>query len=208
MPNEPAKTDRADYQGLLAEPMCVPGLWSSPEEKGNWVLDQATKTALLFQYFGIDLNGADAWRDLAMALARKHVPGFEPLLPRGHPNQRSEAACDRRRTPDRDLPPWLPKGARGAFELLLRVPEMNPNLTAMLDRLATRSEMREAWARLPSLATEAIAGMACVACSAALSMQPDSAVAKQRYLHTDPLRNGQITRTLIKILTLSSTREW
>jgi hypothetical protein len=209
MPNKPVKDDRADYRGLLAETMRVPGLLSTPEEKGNWVVDQAIKTAVLFQYFGIDLNAANAWRDLAMALARKHVPGFgPPPVPRGHPKEGSEAGGDSRRAPDRDLPGWLPQSAGAAFTALFRIPGMNPDLTAMLERLATRSEMREAWARLPAEETGTIANMAMLACSTALSIQPDSAVAKHRYRHSDPLTNAQITKMLIERLALSNAREW
>jgi hypothetical protein len=94
MPNKPAKDAHADdYQGLLAEPMRVPQLLDTPEEKGNWVLDQVSKTILLFQHFDIDPNGECAWRDLAMTLARKHVPGFgPPPKPQGRPMERGDDA--------------------------------------------------------------------------------------------------------------------
>ena len=64
-----------DYDGLLAEPMRVPHLLATPEEKSAWVVDQVTKTILLFEHFRIDPNGENPWRDLAMALARKACSG-------------------------------------------------------------------------------------------------------------------------------------
>ena len=72
------KSRNVDYDGLLAEPMHVPGLLSGDEEIGKWARDQATKTILLFCHFGVDPTADDSWRQLALALARKHVPGFGP----------------------------------------------------------------------------------------------------------------------------------
>ena len=73
--------------------MRVPHLLATPEEKSAWVVDQVTKRILLFEHFRVDPKGENPWRDLAMALARKHVPGFAPPpKPQGRPRQRGDDA--------------------------------------------------------------------------------------------------------------------
>ena len=87
------EAENDDYRGLLADPMRPLGMLSSPEEEGNWVLDQCVKTILLFQHFGIDPNAEDAWQKLAIGLARKHVPGFRPpRKTQGRPRERAQDA--------------------------------------------------------------------------------------------------------------------
>jgi hypothetical protein len=44
---------------------------------------------LLFEHFGIDENDADHWQQLALALARSHVPGFQAVRKGGAPNKNS-----------------------------------------------------------------------------------------------------------------------
>ncbi|HEV7254496.1 MAG TPA: hypothetical protein VGN97_15530 [Mesorhizobium sp.] len=39
----------------------------------------------LFEHFGISPASEDAWQNLALALARKHVPGFSAVRERGAP---------------------------------------------------------------------------------------------------------------------------
>jgi len=84
--NSVKREKRREYEGLLAEPIYRPHPLMSPSEKGDWVLQRATKTILLFRHFSIDPNAKDAWQRLALALAESHVPGFmPPTAKRGHP---------------------------------------------------------------------------------------------------------------------------
>lgn len=46
---------------------------------------EQAKLPQLFEHFGVKADDPDAWRDLALALARKHVPGFMTARNPGRP---------------------------------------------------------------------------------------------------------------------------
>jgi len=50
--------------------------------------DRALKLKRLFQKYGVDSNGENAWRDLALALARRHEPDFSSRS--GRPKERQD----------------------------------------------------------------------------------------------------------------------
>ena len=82
----------AQYYGPLADPIKPPtliggALW--PETKAHYAVEMATRTLLLFEHFKIDPKSENAWRDLALSLAKQHVPGFmPPPAEQGRPRQR------------------------------------------------------------------------------------------------------------------------
>ena len=52
--------------------------------------ETTTKMGLLLDHFGIDRASETCWAQLALALAKKHVPGFQPPpKPQGRPKERS-----------------------------------------------------------------------------------------------------------------------
>jgi hypothetical protein len=74
------------YTGILDEPLPEfkpPGLLSDPdEEQRRWRALVIEKFTALFVHFHIDPANPDAWRQLAITLAFKHVPGFQPPGPK------------------------------------------------------------------------------------------------------------------------------
>jgi hypothetical protein len=87
-----SKTKPSDlsYTGPLAEPMCRPTWLDSPETKDAWAIERSNKMLLLFKHFGVNPLAENAWRDLAMALAERHVPGFGSPRKRGRPREHQE----------------------------------------------------------------------------------------------------------------------
>jgi hypothetical protein len=78
-----------EYAGLLAQPMFPLHALSTATDESFWVMKRVFKTVLLFQHFDIDPNGRDAWQNLAIALAERHVPGFKPPPQKqGRPRER------------------------------------------------------------------------------------------------------------------------
>ena len=51
-------------------------LLMTPEQLEAYRKDRILQLERLFQKYGIDPDGQHAWRDLALALARRHEPGF------------------------------------------------------------------------------------------------------------------------------------
>src|SRR3954471_19897113 len=88
MPDPKADTS---YMGILNEPLPElkpPGLLSDPDEEQRWLGTLVTeKLAALFVHFRIDPAGPDAWCQLAIALALRHVPGFQPPGPKRGPTK-------------------------------------------------------------------------------------------------------------------------
>jgi|SRR5262249_15002102 len=79
-----------EYAGLLAHPMFPLHALSTDSDRCVWVMRRALKTALLFKHFDINPNGEDAWQNLAIALAERHVPGFNPPPNKqGRPRERT-----------------------------------------------------------------------------------------------------------------------
>jgi len=77
---------RPPYEGRLAEPEYAPTLLTSDEDRAAWQKRRLEKTLFLFAHFGITPGLENSWRDHAMVLAERHVPGFgPPPAPRGHP---------------------------------------------------------------------------------------------------------------------------
>jgi hypothetical protein len=81
-----------EYAGLLAQPMFPLHALSTDSDRRVWVMKRALKTALLFRHFDTNPNGKDAWQNLAIALAERHVPGFNP--PRNKQGRPRERAND------------------------------------------------------------------------------------------------------------------
>jgi hypothetical protein len=69
----------------LAETTPTPTLLSTLDQQFAYIRDWVLKVVRLFQKYGIDPNGENAWRDLALALARRHEPGYS--RPRGRPKE-------------------------------------------------------------------------------------------------------------------------
>jgi hypothetical protein len=70
------------YTGDLATPIEPAGVFGSPDEsedevKRRLVEQLALKSNKLFEWYGIDPNGPDAWMNLALKLAVAHVPGMQ-----------------------------------------------------------------------------------------------------------------------------------
>jgi hypothetical protein len=83
----------AEYSGPLAEPTYPLSLLDmcSEERVQEWIRQRTNKMDLLLSHYGIDPTGEDCWRKLALALAKRHVPGFRPPPPeRGRPLTRKE----------------------------------------------------------------------------------------------------------------------
>jgi hypothetical protein len=83
MPNPKANNP---YMGILDEPLPElkpPGLLSDPDEEQQpgcaLVIEKFTA---LFVHFRIDPASPDGWCQLAIALAVRHVPGFQPPGPK------------------------------------------------------------------------------------------------------------------------------
>jgi hypothetical protein len=72
----------------LAETTPTPTLLSTPDQQFAYIRDRVLKYVLLFRKYGIDPNDQNAWRDLALALARRHEPGY--LRPRGRPKEHDD----------------------------------------------------------------------------------------------------------------------
>ncbi|MGC1180886.1 MAG: hypothetical protein WA884_18140 [Methyloceanibacter sp.] len=88
-----ASSEVEEYRGLLAEPMYPLSVLDmcSEERVQEWIRQRTNKMALLLSHHGIDPTGEDCWRKLALALAKRHVPGFRPPPPgRGQPLTRKE----------------------------------------------------------------------------------------------------------------------
>lgn len=73
----------ANYKGVLAQKLPAISLmgFSDPDARETYANAARERHAALFQEFGIEPPAPDdrvspAWRDLALALARRHVPAF------------------------------------------------------------------------------------------------------------------------------------
>jgi hypothetical protein len=122
------------YSGALAEPMYPPRLLMSPEKLAEWPIRRATKMLLLFDHFGIDPTGDNAWRDLAGALAARHVPGFRPPPEKpGRPMERLDddvtlvLMVDLLKRRDR-------KSVRGAIRVVVEKNAIAGTVPTLLDR--------------------------------------------------------------------------
>lgn len=76
------------YTGVLAEPIAPlqtgatsMGLLGPRSDPADAEQQRREKLPALFDHFGIDPTGPDAWQSLTMALAEVHVPGFRLKLP-------------------------------------------------------------------------------------------------------------------------------
>ena len=73
------------YQGALAAaiPSVGGGLLAASLQEIERILHatRQQKMPALFAHFGIDPKASDAWEQLAYSLARRHVPGFQEMLP-------------------------------------------------------------------------------------------------------------------------------
>jgi hypothetical protein len=87
-----ANQKEPDYPGVLWEPLPRP----PKRPKQNAQVDDPARRRwdafcdklywrflLLFRHFGIDPDASDSWSCLAIALARRHVPGFQTALKKG-----------------------------------------------------------------------------------------------------------------------------
>lgn len=76
------------YPGRLGKPrrQQLPGLLTTEEAAEEWCAKQVALEFAMLQdlcdYFLIP-RGPDQWLCLSLALAREHVPGFRPAIPRG-----------------------------------------------------------------------------------------------------------------------------
>jgi hypothetical protein len=79
-----------DYKGPLAVPVRQLGLLDSLSTKAVQEFNSAKYDTLmlLLEHFGIDPADESRWSKLALALAEKHVPGFQPPpKPQGRPKE-------------------------------------------------------------------------------------------------------------------------
>ena len=79
------------YTGILAKRLVKPTLLSSDSKKIQFEKDSSSAIEALFREFDLlILNNEELpWRDLALALANRHVPAFGALRP-GRPNKNIE----------------------------------------------------------------------------------------------------------------------
>jgi hypothetical protein len=81
MPRKSKETKaQAEYTGILAEPMYVkPNLLPDVQERERVRAFEsfAHKFVALFEHFGIDRTHSGSETELIIALAKKHVPGFQ-----------------------------------------------------------------------------------------------------------------------------------
>ena len=70
------------------QPTFLSKLLMTPEQLDAHREDRELKLKRLFQKYGVDPNGENAWRDLALALARRHEPDFSSR--RGRPKERQD----------------------------------------------------------------------------------------------------------------------
>jgi hypothetical protein len=66
-------------------------LLMTPEQLDTYQEDRALQLKRLFEKYGIDPDGENAWRDLALALARRHEPCFLSRK-RGRPKEHHDDA--------------------------------------------------------------------------------------------------------------------
>jgi len=70
------------------QPTFLSKLLMTPAQLDAHREDRALKLKRLFQKYGVDSNGENAWRDLALALARRHEPDFSSRS--GRPKERQD----------------------------------------------------------------------------------------------------------------------
>jgi hypothetical protein len=70
------------------QPTFLSKLLMTPEQLDAHREDRELKLKRLFQKYGVDPNGENAWRDLALALARRHEPDFSSRS--GRPKERQD----------------------------------------------------------------------------------------------------------------------
>jgi len=63
-------------------------LLMTPEQLDTYHKDRTLQLERLFQKYGVDPNGENAWRDLALAPAKRHEPDFTSRS--GHPKKRQD----------------------------------------------------------------------------------------------------------------------
>ena len=67
----PTKKRNGRYTGLLAKPM-QSDFWGGPEEGQLWL-----RTSILALELGVDQSDGEFWLKMFLALATRHVPGFQ-----------------------------------------------------------------------------------------------------------------------------------
>ena len=79
------------YTGILAKRLVKPTLLSSDSKKAKFEKDSSSALEALFREFDLPTLSSEElpWRDLALALASRHVPAFGALRP-GRPNKNAE----------------------------------------------------------------------------------------------------------------------
>lgn len=79
------------YQGVLEKPIMLPihsSLFSA-EEYDQFVASlYDTKLNALYRHYNIDVNSPSSSKELIMALAMDHVPGFKPVYPEQKPKNK------------------------------------------------------------------------------------------------------------------------
>jgi hypothetical protein len=73
MTKKPTAEDDESYTGILAKPLPKRSIFDRPEEVDA---DLDEKLKALFDHYGVDPKKETAWMNLALKLARRHVPGF------------------------------------------------------------------------------------------------------------------------------------